>query len=382
MAGKPLACLFLVWLGTSSAFAGTRISPVTPGLATGILARAPGLVSVPDADTSSIGPKNAPVTIVEFSDFECPFSKKAAPVIQGLFRANPGKIRLRFRHNPLPFHVRSALAHEAAVAAGAQGKFWEMHDLLFANQDKLTENDLLQYARQLQLDIAEFQDALRSHTYRGVVDADVEEARALGVAGTPTFFVNGKKLVGTQTAEAFQSAVDQALGLSPSPAPGATVPGASAAPLAGPIEKVEAGDSAARGSQEAAVTIVEFSDFQCPFCARAVPTLQELLRQYPKGVRWVFKNFPLEFHPDSLLAHRAALAAGEQGKFWEMHDLIFANQGAIKHDDLVHNATVLGLDVKRFLADLESNKLQSAIQAEKAQGERLGVTGTPTFVIN
>src|SRR5262249_15232850 len=197
----------------------------------------------------------------------------------------------------LPFHAHSVLAHEAAVAAGAQGKFWEMHDLLFANQERLSENDLLQYAKQLQLDIPDFQNALRSHSYRGVVDADVDEARGLGVTGTPTFFINGKRLVGVQTPDVFKSAVNEALGLSAGSTPGESNVGARQ--LAGPVEKVEIGNSAARGPQEAAVTIVEFSDFHCPFCARAVPTLQELQRHYPKGVRWVFKTFPLEFHPDS-----------------------------------------------------------------------------------
>jgi len=325
---------------------------------------------------SSTGNQDAPVTILEFSDFECPFSRKAAPVIQELLRSNPGKIRLVFRQNPLSFHSHSALAHEAALAAGAQGKFWEMHDLLFANQEKLSEADLLQYASQLHLDIQSFRQALESHLFRPLVDADIETAKGLGVTGTPTFFVNGTKIVGAQTLESFKAAVDQALGIT-----NKTISAPVPIPQ-GAIEKVEVGSSQIRGAAQAPVTIIEFSDFQCPFCARAVPTLQQLAREYPSGVRWVFKNFPLDFHPDSMLAHKAALAAGEQGKFWEMHDLIFASQGAIRRDDLLQKAGQLGLDMKRFVTDLDSLTLQKVIDDEKAEGTRLGVTGTPTFFIN
>jgi len=360
-AGMVLAILYVVT--STDAFAFQTAGPNDPAHVL--------LVAGP-----STGNQDAPVTILEFSDFECPFSRKAAPVMQELLRANPGKIRLVFRQNPLPFHAHSALAHEAALAAGAQGKFWEMHDLLFANQEKLSETDLLQYASQLHLDMQSFRQALESHLYRPLVDADIEIAKGLGVTGTPTFFINGTKIVGAQTLESFKAAVDQALGITNKVA---------SAPIPipqGAIEKVEVGSSQIRGAAQAPVTIVEFSDFQCPFCARAVPTLQQLAREYPSGVRWVFKNFPLDFHPDSMLAHKAALAAGEQGKFWEMHDLIFASQGAIRRDDLLQKAGQLGLDMKRFVADLDSAKLQKVIDEEKTEGARLGVTGTPTFFIN
>ncbi|HEY6251808.1 MAG TPA: thioredoxin domain-containing protein [Candidatus Angelobacter sp.] len=333
------------------------------------------VINTQSGTTFAQGPANAAVTIVEFSDFECPFSGKAAPEIKHLLEANPQKIRLIFKHNPLPFHSHSSLAHEAAMAAGDQGKFWEMHDLLFVHQGQLGEADLLQYARQLKLDLAVFQHALESHAYKHMVAENLEEGRALGVGGTPTFFINGKKLVGAQSAQVFQAAIDEALGL---PARVVPVP----APETDAIERVEIGNAPIRGPTAAPVTIIEFSDFQCPFCAEAVPNMQELARQYPQGIRWVFKNFPLEFHTDSLLAHKAALAAGEQGKFWEMHDLIFANQGAIKRDDLIQKASQLGLEVKKFIADLDGNKFQSILESDKAEGARLGVTGTPTFFIN
>src|SRR5260221_12178735 len=96
--------------------------------------------SIESQEAPAKGTKNSPVTILEFSDFECPFSARAAPIIDELIRTNPGKIRLVFRHNPLPFHQHSVLAHEAALASAAQGKFWEMHELFFANEAKLTQH--------------------------------------------------------------------------------------------------------------------------------------------------------------------------------------------------------------------------------------------------
>jgi len=158
------------------------------------------------------GEKNSAVPILEFSDLECPFSAKAAPIVNELIRANSGKVRLVFRHSPLPFHQHSVLAREAALASAAQGKFWEMHDLLFANQTKLTLDDLVRFATQLKLDLPSFPHAVESGRYLPLIQSDEEEAKGLGVAGTPTFFINIKKIVGAQALETFESVLDEALG--------------------------------------------------------------------------------------------------------------------------------------------------------------------------
>ncbi len=262
-------------------------------------------------------------------------------------------------------HPHAPLAHEAALAAGAQGKFWEMHDLLFSNQQRLGLDDLIEYAKQLNLDSAAFRTALETHVYRPLLEQDLAEARGLGVTSTPTFFVNGKKILGAQSLDAFKQVINQELGLSTETR-----------------KEISIGQAPLRGSPSAPITIVEFSDFQCPFCARALPTLQELFAAYPGKIKWVFKNFPLGFHQDSSLAHQAALAAGAQGKFWEMHDRIFTDQRAMKRDDLIRAAKDLGLDVGLFTADLDSGRFRAALDADKAEGARLGVDGTPTFFIN
>lgn len=137
-----------------------------------------------------------------------------------------------------------------------------------------------------------------------------------------------------------------------------------------------------RGGAMAPVTIVEFSDFECPYCGRAHPLLAELLREFEGQVRVVFRNYPLSGHPRAMPAARAAVAAGEQGKFWEMADLLFEHQRQLEDEDLERYAQQLGLDMERFRADLRSPETQAAIERDREEGHRLGVEGTPSFFIN
>jgi protein-disulfide isomerase len=130
------------------------------------------------------------------------------------------------------------------------------------------------------------------------------------------------------------------------------------------------------------VTLVMFSDFQCGFCYRVNPTVTQLLEKYPGKVRVAFKHFPIEGHDAAPLAHKAAMAAQEQGKFWEMHDRIFANQRAMTRDDLIGHAKALGLDVPRFTAALDAPAAAALLERNKREGEALGVDGTPTFFVN
>ena len=137
-----------------------------------------------------------------------------------------------------------------------------------------------------------------------------------------------------------------------------------------------------RGAPMAPITIVEFSDFECPYCGRAHPVLQELLREFEGQVKVVFRNFPLSAHPRAVPAARAAVAAGNQGKFWEMADLLFEHQRQLEDEDLERYATQLSLDVERFRADLRATETQAQVDRDRAEGERLDVSGTPSFFIN
>jgi len=138
-----------------------------------------------------------------------------------------------------------------------------------------------------------------------------------------------------------------------------------------------------RGNPNAPVTIEEFSDFQCPFCGRAVPTLNKIIAAYPDKVKLVFRHFPvLESHPKAMLAHMATLAAGKQGRFWEMHDLVFENMRRVAYSDLLGYARRLGLDLTAFEADLRNPDAEILIRNDFEEGLGRQVRATPTFFIN
>ena len=148
------------------------------------------------------------------------------------------------------------------------------------------------------------------------------------------------------------------------------------------VHDIAVGDSPARGPASAAVTVVEFSDFQCPFCARALPVVQQVLDLYPEEVRIVFKHLPLPIHPRARDAALAAEAAREQGKFWEMHDLLFRNPASLEREALVGYAGQLGLDTARFEADMDSAGIAARVDRDIAEAARVDANGTPTFYVN
>jgi protein-disulfide isomerase len=147
--------------------------------------------------------------------------------------------------------------------------------------------------------------------------------------------------------------------------------------------QIDPGQGYARGPREAPVNIVEFSDFRCPFCKEVVPKLKQLATQYPDRVRWVFRDFPIPgLHPDAPLAHEAARCAGEQGKFWPYHDLLFERAMDVSVMSLKQYAAEVGADRAAFDQCLDSHKYQGAVNADIEAGTKVGVTGTPTFFIN
>jgi protein-disulfide isomerase len=137
-----------------------------------------------------------------------------------------------------------------------------------------------------------------------------------------------------------------------------------------------------RGDPDAKVAVVEFSDFQCPFCSRSVGTLDQIAQAYGDRVRIVFKHMPLEMHAKAPAAHAAAEAAHRQGKFWPMHDKIFANQAQMSPEKYREYAREIGLDLGRFDRDVADGSVQKRIAEDTAEAARLGVTGTPAFFVN
>jgi protein-disulfide isomerase len=165
-----------------------------------------------DPDVDHIrGPEDASVTLVEYGDFECPYCGRAEPILRELFSEIGDDVRFVFRHLPLTdVHQHAELAAEAAEAAHAQGRFWEMHDLLFDHQDELTGRDVMRYAEELGLDLDQFHKELKNHEHAARVARDVESAELSGVSGTPTFFINGQRHHGAYDTATLKRAVKAA----------------------------------------------------------------------------------------------------------------------------------------------------------------------------
>ena len=145
---------------------------------------------------------------------------------------------------------------------------------------------------------------------------------------------------------------------------------------------VDADDDPTKGPAKAPITIVEFSDYQCPYCGRAEATVMEVLKKYGDKVRLVYRDYPLSFHQNANVAAQASDCAKEQGKFWEMHDAMFANQSKLTQPDLVETAGSLKLDKDKFKTCLDAGKYKDEVQKDFDAGMKYGVTGTPTFFIN
>jgi len=149
-----------------------------------------------------------------------------------------------------------------------------------------------------------------------------------------------------------------------------------------PRVEVESEGYPAQGPADAPVTIVEFSDFECPFCSRVVPTLERVKEEYGDQVRLVFRHFPLSMHPNAPKAAEASMCAHDQGKFWQMHDLMFEEQKQLSVADLKSKAERLELDTEQFNQCLDSGKYADEVQQDMQAGQRAGVTGTPAMFVN
>lgn len=160
---------------------------------------------------ASMGPESAPVTIVEFSDFQCPYCARVVPTLKQIAARYPEQVRIVFRHLPLDFHAQAKLAAQASVCADDQDRFWPFHDKLFENQRAMQREQLVVYATELELDIASFEVCLDDPKTLARVDADLADARELGATGTPAFYINGIMLSGAQPFENFDAIIIEEL---------------------------------------------------------------------------------------------------------------------------------------------------------------------------
>lgn len=348
------------------------------------------------------GSADALVTLVEFSDFQCPFCKRARPTIAALKKKYGRDLRVVFKHLPLPFHADArpaALLADAVYREVGNEAFWTAVDRLFAAPD-LSEESLIELGTELGLSRAQAEAAVRSKESDRLT-RDASLAADLEANGTPHFFVNGRRISGAQPLSHFEVFVDAALADAKRlVAAGVERPTVYEhlmrdAATPGVPQKVDvsalnalAAQRPSRGPKDAPVTIHVFSDFECPFCRRAEPTLASLEEQYGDRLRIVWHDLPLPFHKNARPAAHAAREAFAQGgnrAFWKMHAALFALEGegvSLERESLDEHARRAGLDLARFRKAVDGQQHEAAIAADEAAAAALGLSGTPSFVIN
>ncbi len=365
--------------------------------------------TVPVAGAPRMGDANAPVTVVVFSDFQCPYCNRGRSIASDLRAMFPDEVRVVWRNLPLPRHPHARPAAEAAMEVFAQrgdSGFWRFHDLLFAHQDALAPEDLERYAARVGVEMSRFRRAMSDHDHAAAIDGDIALAGRLGVDGTPSFVMNGTVIPGAQPLVVFEqltlAVLDRARGISdprrvysamveaPLPAPERPRPAPRRTEDFARVHTVPIPPGApALGPEDAAVTVQVFSDFQCGFCARVEPTLAALRAHYGPRLRVVWRDYPLSFHAFATQAAEAAREAmaqrGPQG-FWTYHDLLFAHQeddGGLSRPALERYAREMGMDLPRFRVALDDHRHLPAVQADQAAGTATGLRfGTPSFFIN
>jgi protein-disulfide isomerase len=352
---------------------------------------------VPLARSPVRGSPAALVTMIEFADYECPFCVRAEPTVRALREEYGDKLRLVFKDNPLPSHTHAEPAAEAALEVRAEkgdAAFWAMHDELLAGAGDLSSDALAQVATRFGARADAVKAAIAHHVHSKSIEEDLDLAEDLEVDGTPHFFINGRRLVGAQSKERFSAIIDEEVKRAEDAIAKGTRPEAVYDALVregrGPGEPEKRAllhfptSDPARGNPSAKVTVHEWSDFECPFCKLAEPTLARLMAEYGQRVKLVWHDLPLPMHADAPLAARAAREALRQKGglgFWAMHDEIFAHQQGLKREDLDGYARGLGLDMGKWNAALDGDAHQGEIDADKEAADGMRITGTPCFVI-
>ena len=359
-----------------------------------------------------MGKRDAPVTIVIFSDYQCPFCSKVEPTLAQVKTTYANDVRFIWKNYPLPFHPNAKPAAEAAqgvFALAGNDAFWKFHDTAFSNQAQLGTDSYIKWAADAGVkDAAKFKAGLDAHTWAAKVETDMADAAKVKVTGTPALFINGVFLSGAQPFDKVKTVIDQELTKAKAKIASGTpkdkvyaamstenrknVPSAPDAPSdSGDQEdtktvfRVPVGASPVLGNANALVTIVEFSDFQCPFCSRVEPTLKTLRDKYGDKIRLVWKNEPLPMHPRAEPAAEFAMEAYAEKKsdgFYKAHDIMFNNQTKIADEDLWGYASQIGVNVDQVKSAMATHKYKASIDADNDLASDFKASGTPHFFVN
>lgn len=369
--------------------------------------------SAPPPDTTTVwrvpidgspirGKSTALVTLVMIADFQCPFCRRVTPTVTGLEAKYGDKLRLVFKQNPLPMHNRAEPAAQFAIEAGAQkgeDAFWKAFQALFDQDGRLEDQDLSDLAKTLGLDPKRMGKAIATHAHKDRIEKDQDLADDLQAAGTPHFFINGRRLIGAQPAVKFEAIIDEEIVKAQQLLAQGTLPdkiydtlqkdAKTAAPAKRILAPAANRDNPGKGAPLGApVTIQMFADFECPFCRRVQSTMDEIIARFPGKVRIVWRHKPLPMHPFAQMAAEASVEAfkqkGDTG-FWQFASRLFDTQAAgTKLDRAVIErvAGEAGLDVKKLSAALDARTHWKAVVADSELADRLKISGTPGFAVN
>jgi protein-disulfide isomerase len=349
---------------------------------------APTPATIPADDAAaSLGDPDAPVTIVEYTDYQCPFCQRhALETMPGILSdmVDTGRVHYILKDLPLDnLHPEARTAALVARCAGEQDAYWPMHDAIFAElpswsgQGEATAEILISLTSSMNLDEEELRACVEEERYADDIQANIDEANSMGASATPYFFINGMPIPGAQPYELFFYAVDLA----------------EEGMLADAFETGEpdTSESFNIGDPNAPVMIIEYTDFQCPYCSRHFEQTFSLIKEnfVDEGlVYYIFKDFPLtNIHPQAVKAAEAARCAGDQDSYLQMHGKLFSSQSEWSgHSNTIElfikYADDLDLDTDSFASCLESGQYETAVMEDLDEGSQLGVTGTPAFFIN
>ena len=350
-------------------------------------------------DSPARGPRDAPVTIVMFSDFECPYCAQAIKTIESIESEYPGKIQLVYKIFPIDHDSDAISAALVAHAAQEQGKFWDFHARLYQKHE-LTPELVLLYAQQAGLDEQRVMQEMKEFTHASDLLRDLRQGKALDVYSTPVFFINGRHLRGAKPIEAFRMIVDQELALVQRETSHGVLPkhiyrhltsrGYSevAYPsdphglIEGKLYPIPIGNSPQLGPKDALITMVVFADFQCPYCVRGHETMGRLRALYGEQLRIVYRSLPLPGHPMGAVAAKAALYAHQHGQFESFQAQVYDHDARFELSDLQEIGQKLGFDADDFLSAMMGDQYKDPIAHDLQLGRQLGVRGTPAYFIN
>jgi len=356
----------------------------------------------------SWGDKNAPVTMVIFDDFQCPFCKKLHSTLAEVKKNYGDKLRIFYIHLPLAFHKNAEPAAKAIIAANTQGKGTEMIDYLFKHQSEWSKEDdtksyMRESAKALNLDLKKFVSEYNSDETSAIVESDKKIAGKHGVRGTPAAFVNGRYVGGAHPYEYFKQVIDEELKRA-EPFLKTDLKGDSLyskliknglitikkrSRVKEDPDKIYniplTGKEPVLGDAKAPITIIEFSDFQCPYCHRASKTMNKLIEKYRGRVKLIFKHQPLAFHKrakDAAIYSVSIFRLYGSDKFWLIHDIIFENQKSLTEKNFEIWAKQNGMEWRKIELEMKKSEVIKNVEQDMSTATSSGVRGVPAFFIN